>query len=251
VKVLALILFVSLLASGAFAQDVAARGADVYVKSCATGYCHGTKGAGGGAPRLASRGFDEAYIGRVIRLGITGTPMPAFGTTLSRVDLLAVIAYVGSLNGITPNPNLVVPRGPPQRTLPPEAARGRALFYEATRGFGRCSTCHLVDSLGIAITDLIAKIPASTAALRELATPKVITASVDGESFPALVLSKGVTQVKVYDLTLAPPVLRVFPAASVKIQEGGTWRHAAVIESYTDAELEGILAFLRTASQAQ
>jgi cytochrome c553 len=244
-------LFLLLVSSIALAQDLVTRGADVYVKSCATGYCHGVKGAGGGAPRLAARGFDEAYITRVVRTGITGTPMPAFGTTLARIDLLAVIAYVGSLNGIAPNPNLVIPRGPPQRTLSPEAARGRALFYEATRGFGRCSTCHLVDTLGIAITDPIAQIPASAAALRELATPKVVTASADGESFPALVLSKGVTQVKVYDLTIAPPVLRVFPAASAKIQEGSAWRHSTATASYTDAELDEILGFLRAASQPQ
>ena len=30
-----------------------ARGAEVYIKSCATGYCHGVKGTAGGAPRLA------------------------------------------------------------------------------------------------------------------------------------------------------------------------------------------------------
>jgi cytochrome c553 len=235
----------------AIAQDLAMRGADVYVKSCATGYCHGVKGAGGGAPRLASRGFDEAYISRVIRTGINGTPMPAFGTTLARLDLLAVIAYVGSLNGIAPNPNLVIPRGPPQRTLSPEATRGRALFYEAVRGFGRCSTCHLVDSLGIAITDPIGTIPANAAALRELPATKVVTVMADGESFPALVLSKGVTQVKVYDLTVAPPVLRVFPAAAAKIQDGSTWRHAAAMASYTDAELEGILVFLRVVGKPQ
>jgi hypothetical protein len=240
-----------LLSSMAIAQDLATRGADVYVKSCATGYCHGVKGAGGGAPRLASRGFDEAYISRVIRTGINGTPMPAFGTTLARLDLLAVIAYVGSLNGIAPNPNLVIPRGPPQRTLSPEATRGRALFYEAVRGFGRCSTCHLVDSLGIAITDPIGTIPANAAALRELPATKVVTVMADGESFPALVLSKGVMQVKVYDLTVAPPVLRVFPAAAAKIQDGSTWRHAAAMASYTDAELEGILVFLRVVGKPQ
>jgi cytochrome c553 len=242
-----LLLFSSL----AFAQDLTTRGADVYVKSCATGYCHGVKGTGGGAPRLASRGFDEAYISRVIRLGINGTAMPAFGTTLSRLDLAAVATYVGSLNGIAPNPNLaqLIQRGPPQRTLSPEAARGRALFYEAFRGFGRCSTCHLVDSLGIAITDPIAKVPANAAALRELVTPKVVTAVVDNESFPALVLSKGLSQTKVYDLTSAPPVLRVFSAAAAKIQEGSAWRHATAIASYSDAELESILTFLRTAIQ--
>ncbi len=239
-----------LIASAAFAQDLVARGADVYVKSCATGYCHGLKGSGGGAPRLASRGFDEAFITRTVRSGITGTAMPAFGTTLARLDLAAVIAYVGSLNGIAPNPALAAMlRGPPARTLPPEAARGRALFYEASRGFARCATCHLVDGMGIAVTDAITKVPANAAELRGVSATHVATATAGGEAFPALVLSKGVTQVKVYDLTIAPPVLRVFPAASVTIQEGSAWKHASATQSYTDAELDAIVAFLKAVVQ--
>src|SRR5436190_24191546 len=99
----------------ASAQDLTTRGADVYVKTCATGYCHGVKGAGGGAPRLASRGFDQAYISRTIRMGVVGTTMPAFGTVLNRLDLTVVTAYVGSLNGIAPNPALLAQRGVTER----------------------------------------------------------------------------------------------------------------------------------------
>ena len=228
-----------------FAQDMLSRGTDIYNKSCATGYCHGLKGAAGGGPRLASRGFDESYILQTIRMGIPGTAMPAFGAILSRIDMAAVVAYVGSLNGITPSRNLVIERGPPPRTLSPEATKGRALFYDAVRGFGRCATCHQVDSMGIAVTDPISKIPESVAVLRSLETPKIVTAKVDGESLPAFVLSKGGIQTKLYDLTVSPPVLRTFATSSVQIQQGSQWRHATAISSYTDADLDLILAFLR------
>src|ERR1700734_4396251 len=80
-------------------------GEKVFAQSCATGYCHGAKGAPAGAPRLAGRGFDQSYITNTIMRGLPGTAMPPFGATLSRADLGAVIAYVASLNGIA-NPSI-------------------------------------------------------------------------------------------------------------------------------------------------
>ena len=113
--------------------DVVKRGEEIFSQSC-TGYCHASKGGGGGsAPRLAARGFDQAYINNVVTRGIPGTAMQGFGMTLSRADLIAVIAYVATLNGIA-NPTVAPPSvGAPDRPLPPEAARGRDLFYDATR----------------------------------------------------------------------------------------------------------------------
>jgi mono/diheme cytochrome c family protein len=226
------------------AQDMLTHGQDVFNQSCATGYCHGLKGAAAGAPRLAARGFDQDHLTQVIRSGIPGTAMPAFGLVLKRADLFSVIAYVGSLNGIAPrNPGL--DRGPQPRPLSKDAARGRALFYDAVRGFGRCSVCHLVDGMGIAVADPIAKIPESAAAVRALASPHVWTATADSESFPVVVVSKGGAQTKVFDLTKPPPVERSFPAAAVTLRETSTWRHAEAVSSYSDAELEYVLAFLR------
>ncbi|HLW76135.1 MAG TPA: cytochrome c, partial [Bryobacteraceae bacterium] len=181
-------------------EALLARGADLYNKTCATGYCHGVKGTSGGAPRLASRGFDAAYIAQTVRAGINGTGMPGFGTVLDRAEMAAVVAYVGSLNGIAPAalPNFG-DRGMPRRQLPPEAAKGRALFYDAVRGFGRCSTCHQVDGVGIAVVDPITRAPETVAALKGLASLHIVSASADGATFPALVLSKGAKQVKLYD----------------------------------------------------
>ena len=236
---------VCLLPALACGQDMAARGADVFAKSCATGYCHAPKGgAGSTAPRLAARGFAEGFIEQTIRRGIQGTAMPAFADVLSRGELFAVIAYVDSLNGITPrNP---APEAEPEKKLPPEAALGRELFFDSLRGFGRCATCHQVDGFGIPVASPIAKIPADAAALGQLSTPQVQTATAAGESFPALVVSQGKNQVKLYDLTSPPPVLRTLAPAAVALKETSDWRHANVAASYSDAELQRILTFLRT-----
>ena len=232
-------------------QEAVKHGEEVFNKSCATGYCHAIRGgSGGGAPRLAARGFDQAYINTATMRGIPATAMPAFAGVLSRPDLAAVVAYVATLNGIA-NPSLApagfpgAAAGPSQPALPPEATRGRELFSEAVRGFGRCSTCHEVGGIGISVTTPIAKIPADVAALRALATPEVSTATVGSERMPALLVSKGARGVIFYDLTTPPPVLRTVDPAAVKFSEGSPWHHAQVIAGYTDQDLSAILTFLR------
>src|SRR5580693_4490673 len=82
------------------AQPQIKRGEQVFAKSCATGYCHGVRGQSSGAPRLAGRGFNQAYINNVVTRGIPGTGMASFAAVLSRPDLAAVVAYVATLNGV-------------------------------------------------------------------------------------------------------------------------------------------------------
>ncbi|HMD50424.1 MAG TPA: cytochrome c [Bryobacteraceae bacterium] len=226
-------------------QDILKHGGQVFAKSCATGYCHGAKGAASGAPRLAGRGFNQAYINNVVTRGISGTGMPSFATALPRPDLTAVVVYVATLNGVA-NPDTgsdsAVESAP---ALTGEAARGAQLFREATRGFGRCSTCHEVDGLGISVAAPIEDVPASVAALKGLATTNVKTGAMDGESMPVLVLKDGKQSTLFYDLTSAPPVQRNVLPGSVKFTDGSSWRHSSVIASYSDAELNAILAYLR------
>lgn len=246
-----LLLVVPLLGWSQNLQDVLNRGAQVFSQSCATGYCHGVKGAAAGAPRLAARGFEQAYITGTVTRGLPGTAMPAFGTTLSRADLVAVTAYVATLNGIT-NPTIAQgpgpgAGGPAEASLSAEAERGRALFYDAVRSFGRCSTCHEVNGMGISVTTPILKIPADAAALRALTTPDVKTVTVDGEAMPALIVSQGKARALFYDLTSAPPVLRTVDPGALKVADGSAWRHASVIGTYKDADLTSVLAFLREA----
>ena len=249
-KPLALFLLIQLPGWSQDLQRVLKQGQEVFDKACATGSCHGQRGTAGGAPRLAARGFDQVFLTNTITRGVPGTSMPAFGTTLSRPELTAVSAYLGVLNGIA---NRIVsgagPTGAPEvpavTALSPEAARGRALFSEAHRSFGRCSTCHEMNGIGISVTTAIAKVPASVAALKALETFAVKTATVAGEEMPVLVLAQGKQRTLFYDLTLPPPVLRNMEPSEVKIGEGPRWRHSSVVTSYTDAELGSVLTYLR------
>ncbi len=226
------------------AQDPVKQGETVFSKSCATGYCHGARGTNGGAPRLAGRGFDQVFIANTVQRGIPSTAMPAFGTTLSRADLNAVVAYVASLNGVTTLVNSG-PSGISNTKLSGDAARGHELFSDSVRSFGRCSTCHEVGGIGIPVATPIVKVPTDVAALKALTTSQVSTATIGSETMPALIISKKANTVVFYDLTSPPPVLRTESPAAVQTREGSTWRHSSVLESYNDAELSAILSYLR------
>src|SRR5260370_42255072 len=73
-------------ACGQSVQETVAQGEKIFNQTCAAGYCHGAKGIAGGAPRLAARGFDQAFINATAARGIPGTAMPAVGPSLSRPD---------------------------------------------------------------------------------------------------------------------------------------------------------------------
>jgi mono/diheme cytochrome c family protein len=228
--------------TGAFAQDVLTRVADVFARTCATPYCHGPNGAGGAAPKLAGRGFDEAHIASVTRAGLPGTAMQGYGSTLARADFNAVVAYVANLNGIEPRTgtNAAEPK------LSPEASRGRDLFFDSVRGVERCATCHQVQGLGIAIAS-ITKIPSVIAGLREPEMPNVRTARVGADRFPTLIVSEGGKRTVLYDLSILPPVLRTINSGDVGIGDYNAWLHSTVTKAYSDSELASILAFLRSA----
>lgn len=171
--------------------------------------------------------------------------MPGFGESLRRPDLIAVVAYVATLNGVA-NPNIgAVGSAPAAPEIAPSPLEAADLFSDAVRGFARCSTCHEANRIGISVATPITQVPGSASALRSLATPQVSTATAGGEAMPALVLSNTSRNVLLYDLTTPPPVLRTLEPASVKIAEGSTWRHVSVIGSYSDAELDAILMYLR------
>jgi mono/diheme cytochrome c family protein len=235
---------ISVTAGAQAPADAVKRGEALFAKTCGTGYCHATRGVGGGAPRLTARGFESAYIAATVRNGIPGTGMAAYGTSMPAADLAAVVAYVVSVNGIAPDNSSTAANGKP-RALSAEAMRGRVLFSEATRSFGRCSTCHFVNGIGIAVATPIARIPPNAAALKAMATPAIVTATSDEEKMAALVLARRSQEVSFYDLTSVPPVLRTLAPAGVQITDANPWKHSTVIAGYSDAEIDAILTYLR------
>jgi len=246
-KAALLLLLLPAFAAAQNLQDVLKQGADVFAKTCGSGYCHGDQGAGGGAPRIAARGFDQPFIANTVTRGIPNTSMPPFAGTLSRADLSAVVAYVARLNGIA-SPTLdsnPVPAASPSTALSSTAVRGRELFSDAVRGFARCSTCHEVNGIGIPVAAPIGKVPDTAAQLKSLATPRVSTVTAAGDSMPALVLASRSQSVLFYDLTTTPPVLRTQTPGSIQVRDGSNWRHSAVVGSYKDDELTAILEYFR------
>jgi len=213
-------------------------GGEVFVQTCTQSYCHGANGGAGGAPRLAGRGFNAAYIEKVVTFGIKGTPMPAWGQKLSEPELKSVIAYVESLNGIAPGTKAV-----PPPVLTGEAAHGRDLFFDPTEA-ARCSNCHRIEEKGISVAPL-GKIPPDSRSLRGLETSHTVTATVRGKTFPAIVNSQAANEVKLYDLITFPPVLRTLTQSDVTLEDGSSWKHSSVLGAYTDAELDSMLEFLR------
>jgi mono/diheme cytochrome c family protein len=243
------VLLIPAFASGQIQQQspeqIIKRGSEIFAQTCTQSYCHGANGTQGGAPRLAGRGLEANYIQRVVTFGAEGTPMPAWGQILTQAETNAVIMYVQSLNGVAPT------RVAPPASLSGEAAKGRDLFSDTTREMGRCSICHRIDGKGVRVAREIAHIPADAAALRSMATPDVVTATVSNDTFPALVVSQIKDETTLYDLTTVPSVLRRLSPASVKLKNDSDWKHSTALGTYSDAELTSILDFLRATQTAQ
>ncbi len=228
-------------------EEILEHGEKVYIVTCATGYCHTLNGgAGGGAARLAARGFDLDYITQTVSFGLHKTKMLGFAASLPEDELLAVITYVAALNGISTNGGTIVAVGTTSKPqLSAAASKGKDLLHESLRAFGRCATCHQVDGSGVPVADPIDEVPATVKALRRLGTPKVTTVTIAGERMPALILRQGATRTLFYDLTSSPPVRRNVGSDSIKIKAGSGWRHASALGTYTNKELENILVYLR------
>ena len=239
-------LLLTLLAS-ALCRAQPTRGETVFVQTCGSGYCHGARGTGAGAPRLAARGFEQNFIRTTVSNGITGTSMPPFAQSLSRTDFTAVVGYVAALNGVTTPTGSATGPAPAAPKLTAQAARGQALFIDAVKSFGRCSTCHQVAGFGIPVAAPIHDVPLTVAALKALKTPRVITATIGTESMPGLVVAKKSSAVTFYDLTMPPPVLRTVSPSEFNSREESAWRHSTVMGAYSDADLTALLAFLRAA----
>lgn len=235
-------------------------GKEVYQITCATSYCHGINGAAAGAPRLAARDFNAGYIASITANGVPDTPMAGFANALSEDDMKDVLTYVASLNGIF-NPDFSSSdalaglgiASPNARRIPLEGAplQGRELFFDTyEKGINRCSTCHEIEGIGIPVAAPITTIPVSISALRSLTTANVLTATLGDEAMPVLLLSRGISGSKLYDLSSVPPVQRTIqPNQLLEIEDGSSWNHANFIQTYNDEEIDLVLRFLRAITE--
>ena len=111
-------------------------GKQTFVTACAG--CHGLDGGGGKhAPNIATRRevlrLSDAQLSGIIRDGTPSGEMPGFGASLDDSQILAVTAYLRTLQG-----------GVGLARLPGDPEDGKALFF----GKAACSDCHMVSGRG-------------------------------------------------------------------------------------------------------
>jgi mono/diheme cytochrome c family protein len=167
--------------------------------------------------------------------------MPAFAGQLKPEDLAAVAAYVVSLNGS----DAVGAVQAQPAAMPPEVARGRDLFFDAART-GACGSCHEISERGVLVSIALQDVQtAKLEDLRAVETPNVVTARPVGEEpFPAVVVEKGVTRVRVYDLSSRLPVRRTFRPPDVVLVPGSSWSHRAATDLYSQTELAAVSKYI-------
>ena len=112
----------------------ASYGKELYLQNCAS--CHGADGRAGqpGVPTLRLPSVlamvDDDYYIDIISHGRTGTQMPAWDKSLSRTQLLSLIAHLRSWDGAVPDRASVLTAGGGN------LKHGEAIYR------GRCAACH-------------------------------------------------------------------------------------------------------------
>jgi mono/diheme cytochrome c family protein len=249
-----------LLAQSVARPPAVTRGEQIFAQNCSVGYCHGVAGAAGRGPRLRGRTIAKDYLYNVTHDGIPSSAMPAWKDRLQDDDIRAVVEYITSLASATdPLPPAVVmppgigPAAMPSFKGPAAAARGHELFFDPPRA--NCGVCHAVDGRGIAIgPDLNASKPSEMLSeIGGMRSRHVVTAKLqNGEEFPALLVERSAQEIRLYDLTLVPPVMRTLLGAEViSVVPNSSWRHGDFVKDYSRPELEEIVVYLRWAASSK
>lgn len=118
----------------------------LYSQNCSG--CHGTDGRGGGAEALSDPLYlaiaDDQSIRRTISMGVSGTPMPAFGIQaggmLTDKQINALVSGVRTWAKPNVFRDMSVPSYPEQNSGDPR--RGAEAFRQY------CSSCHGIDGRG-------------------------------------------------------------------------------------------------------
>ena len=127
------------------AQQQPNPGQELYSRHCAA--CHGAFGEGSSAPDLANprwlAGVSDADLDRIIRDGVPGKPMPAFGNELDSAARASVITHLRGLGqkAVQPTTSVTAPEVSvnSKRLLSAAADRANWLMYGRDYGNQRFS----------------------------------------------------------------------------------------------------------------
>ena len=261
-------------------------GAALFALSCASTYCHGEGGKGGGAPGLRDRSLAPEELRHLILAGIPGTAMPSFGSRFSSSETDDLVAYLVSLSSRPPGTNDAVPPAParpPQRdttrsvaegennpvsglvgsgaALVGEAEAGRSLFFDAA-AIDSCRVCHTFDGRGGKVGPDLTQIRAKSA--REIFDGIINpSATIDSNYSPLEVTTRdGRRQVgvrrdeneerlRLFDTSTMPPVSRAIPRTEI-VSVARTSRSAMPNDfgaRFSEKQLLDLVAFLKASRQ--
>ena len=219
-------------------QQFIADGARLFAPSCGNAYCHGTGGAGGGAPRLRGNGLEAAYVFKSISNGIPGTSMPTFKSELSEEQIWKLVAFIvadGTTTTVvdpkdslpaTPSSGAVkTADGIAYSSLIGSSQAGKALFFDSSQ-LKSCHACHSFQGEGTPIgPDLSAAGRGSTRDLflsiilpHEFKDSQYATITValrNGDKIVGVKKDEDAESLRVYDATELPAVLRTIQKADV------------------------------------
>lgn len=257
-----------------------AEGAKLFAPNCSSGYCHGAGGTGGGGPRLRGKGFDTAYLFKVISNGIPGTPMPAFKTELSEEQIWKLVAFIASEVKVDAEAKTNEPAmssNTPAKTAPPatsdstiqkdstetssligNAQAGKSLFYDSAQPKS-CRSCHSFQGEGASIATDLSR--AGGKATKELFLSIIFPRKTDDSRYSKLLLTlkngdkiagikkeEDAESIRMYDITELPAVLRTIQKADIARTE--TAPDSAMPKDYasiyTLKQLLDIVAFLKS-----
>jgi putative heme-binding domain-containing protein len=240
-----------------------ARGGEVFARSCAIGYCHGSEGRASRGPQLRELPWDPRHVYAVTRDGVPGTAMPAWKDILPDREIWAVTAYVMSLSSTKLERKAAVlelgaeNKAPPSR--PAEAQMGHDLFFDLTNE-KRCAVCHRLGGKGAAVgPDLAASAgrKSSEELLRDIVEPgasiargyeQTAVATNDAERIAGIQKEETPEYVKLYDTSSIPPPLRTIYRDQIHAVNSD--RRSAMPgdyrKLYSDQELQAIVAYLKS-----
>lgn len=136
-----------------------------------------------------------------------------------------------------------------------QAARGKVLFFETTKG-QPCATCHQMEGKGseagpdlklIAALSpkgiIMAVLSSRTAYMQEIKTAA-------GPAFPGLLKGQAGDVSTYYDFSTTPPTKRELKKAEITdTKDNAQWKHPPESTGYTAEELADVIAYVRWAGK--
>jgi putative heme-binding domain-containing protein len=249
-----------------------AEGARLFAPTCGTGYCHGSGGSGGGAPKLRGRNFEPDYLFKTISNGVAGTPMIPFKSQYSEDQIWRLVAYImsdaavdsGAVDVIRAQPAAVAEAAASASSaVIGDANAGRSLFFDSSAKYS-CATCHSFAGEGGTVGPDLSKTAPSMSArdlFAAIAMPPpgdgryqtVAVTLKSGEKISGLQKEEDAESIRVYDTTELPPVLRTIQKSEVtkteKLREPVMPKDYAA--KYTVKQLLDIVTFLKSEKETQ